>query len=277
MLNSDPRIRIFRHQKNFGVWRTRLDGYLYSRGKYILHFDPGDFYADNLVLEDGYNLVSEYQLDSVRFAIREIYDRENVIDENNTKVITYPKFILQIYYGRIEFPVETVHFGSIWSRIVRASLFSKGLFLLDENILNAYKNLWEDRWWNQIANKNVFSNLVVNRVGYLYFRFVTGEGTIKINTDEQKFRIIKEFIYFLLFDYQMSSRMSDKKSIIEFLWYLSHKEFMYFNYRINLSYLNKKFPIFDLLINKLLNDPFVYKEDKEFLEKLYIRIKKLHE
>jgi glycosyltransferase involved in cell wall biosynthesis len=273
LLNSDPRIRIFRHQKNFGVWRTRLDGYLYSRGKYLLHFDPGDFYADNLVLEDGYNLVTEYQLDSLRFAIREIYDKENVVGENYTKEVTYPKFILQIYYGRIEFPVETVHFGSIWSRIVRSSLFAKGLFLLDENILNAYKNLWEDRWWNQIANRMVFSNLVVNRVGYLYFRFVTGEGTIKINTDEQRFKVIKEFIYFLLFDYQMSSRMSDKKSIIEFLWYLSHKEFMYFNYKINLSYLNKKFPIFDILMNKLLNDPFVYKEDKEFLTNLYYKIK----
>jgi hypothetical protein len=155
LLNSDPRIRIFRHQKNFGVWRTRLDGYLYSRGKYVLHFDPGDFYADNLVLEDGYNLVTEYHLDSVRFAIREIYDRDNVVDEKYTKEVTFPKFILQIYYGRIQFPVETVHFGSIWSRIVRSSLFAKGLFLLDENILNAYKNLWEDRWWNQIANKMV--------------------------------------------------------------------------------------------------------------------------
>ena len=277
LLNSDPRIRIFKHQKNFGVWRARLDGYLYSRGKYILHFDPGDFYADNLVLEDGYNLVSKYKLDSLRFAIREIYDRENVVDEKNTKEVLFPSFILQIYYGRIEFPVETVHFGSIWSRIIRSSIFAKGLYLLDENILNAYKNLWEDRWWNQMANKMVFSNLVVNRIGYLYFRFASGEGTIKLNTDEQKFKVIKEFIYFLLFDYELSSRMDSKKSITEFLWYLSHKEFAYFNYKINLSYLNQKFPIFDILINKLLNDPFVYKEEKEFLQQLYLKIKKLHE
>jgi hypothetical protein len=139
--------------------------------------------------------------------------------------------------------------------------------------LNAYKNLWEDRWWNQIANRMVFSNLVVNRVGYLYFRFVTGEGTIKLNTEEQRFKVIKEFIYFLLFDYQMSSRINDKKSIIDFLWHLSDKEFTYFSYKINLSYLNQKFPIFDILINKLLNDPFVYKEDKEFLTNLYYKIK----
>ena len=277
LLNSDPRIRIFRHQKNFGVWRTRLDGYLYSRGKYILHFDPGDFYADNLVLEDGYNLVNDYQLDSVRFSIREIYNKKNVVDANYTKEIVYPKFILKIYYGTINFPVETVHFGSIWSRIVRSSIFAKGLFLLDENILNAYKNLWEDRWWNQIANKMVFSNLVVNRVGYLYFRFVSGEGTIKLNTDEQRFKVIKEFIYFLLFDYQLSSKMSDKNSIIEFLSYLNNKEFTYFDYKINLSYLNKKFPIFDILINNLINDPFVYKEDKEFLQQLYYKIKASHE
>ena len=36
LLNSDPRIRIFHHMKNLGCWRTRLDGIIYSRGKYII-------------------------------------------------------------------------------------------------------------------------------------------------------------------------------------------------------------------------------------------------
>jgi hypothetical protein len=31
LLETDPRIRIFYHQKNMGLWRTRLNGFLYSR------------------------------------------------------------------------------------------------------------------------------------------------------------------------------------------------------------------------------------------------------
>ena len=269
LLDTDPRVRIFYHSKNMGVWRSRLDGFLYSRGKYILHFDPGDFYADNFVLEDGYNLVSQYNLDSLRFALMEVYNKKNVEDKKNTKTITFYNEYLKIMYGRIEFPVITVHFGSIWNRLTRAAIFTKGLYLLDEYVLNAYKNLWEDRWWNQMANKMSYCNLLVNRVGYLYFRFVTGEGSVKLETDEQKYKTIKEFIYFLLFDYQLSSKYSDKKSVIDFLKALTSKDFQYFEFKLSLNYLNKSFPIFDHLIKCLLNDPYVYNEDKVFLKELF--------
>ena len=273
LLDTDARIRIFYHQKNMGVWRTRLDGFLYSRGKYILFFDPGDFYADNLVLEDGYNLVNKYHLDSVRFALMEVYNRTNIEGEKNQKKITFYKEFLKITYGRLDLPVITVHFGSIWNRLTRAAIFTKGLYLLDEYILNAYKNLWEDRWWNQIANKMCFSNLIVNRIAYLYFRFVTGEGSVKLDTDERKFKTIKEFIYFLLFDYEIHSKHSDKKDIINFLRALTYPNFQYFEFKLNLSYLNQNFPVFFHLINCLLKDPFVYDDDKKFLENLKESIK----
>ena len=38
LLKTDPRIRLFYHLKNMGVWRTRIDGLLYSKGKYVIFF-----------------------------------------------------------------------------------------------------------------------------------------------------------------------------------------------------------------------------------------------
>ena len=73
ILKTDPRIRIFYHTKNMGVWRSRIDGFLYSKGKYVIFFDCGDLYYDNYVLEDMYKLVSEYNLDSVKTVFRTIY------------------------------------------------------------------------------------------------------------------------------------------------------------------------------------------------------------
>jgi hypothetical protein len=60
LLETYPRIRIFTHLRNMGVWRARLNGFLYSRGKYIIHFDTGDLYSDPFVLEDAYNLIEKY-------------------------------------------------------------------------------------------------------------------------------------------------------------------------------------------------------------------------
>ena len=274
LLDTDPRIRIFYHQKNMGVWRSRLDGFLYSRGKYILHFDPGDFYADNYALEDGYNLVSNYNLDSVRFSLMEVYNTSNIEKKDNTKKIVFENYLIKIMYGKINFPIYTVHYGSIWNRLTRAAIFTKGLYLLDEYILNAYKNLWEDRWWNQLTNKICYSNLLVNRIGYLYFRFNNGEGNVKLDTDERKYKTIKEFIYFLLFDYQLSSKYDDKKNIIDFLKELQKKHLQYFEFILSITYLNKSFPIFNHLINCLINDPFVYPEDKQFLKELLYETQK---
>jgi hypothetical protein len=82
LLKSDPRIRIITHLRNMGVWRSRMDGFLYSRGKYVIHFDPSDLYEDNYVLEDLYNIIEKYHLDSVKTFFRTIYQFDNLTSYN---------------------------------------------------------------------------------------------------------------------------------------------------------------------------------------------------
>ena len=60
LMKTDKRIRIFTHLKNMGAWRSRLDAFLYSNAPYVIHFDAGDFYSDNYVLEDIYYLANKY-------------------------------------------------------------------------------------------------------------------------------------------------------------------------------------------------------------------------
>ena len=88
LLNTDPRIRVFHHIKNLGCWRSRMDGFLYSNGKYTLHFDTGDIFIDNYVLEDVYKIAEEYKLDSVRFSFQWV-SRGNFSHNNFRK--TFPK------------------------------------------------------------------------------------------------------------------------------------------------------------------------------------------
>ena len=71
LLETDPRIRIFHHMINLGLYRARLNGILYSRGKYIIAFDAGDLYEDNYVLLDAYNVIKKYNLDSCKFIYRQ--------------------------------------------------------------------------------------------------------------------------------------------------------------------------------------------------------------
>lgn len=133
LFEKDCRIRLFKHKRNMGVWRTRLDGFLYSRGKYILHIDPGDFLSDFYILEELLNLTTKYNLDSARFSFSKVPYQEDLT--NSTKLgvkHTYPNKFTKIIYGRPGYNVHYFGYGTIWNRLIRANVISKGLNFIDE-------------------------------------------------------------------------------------------------------------------------------------------------
>ena len=91
LLEEDSWIRVFTHLKNMGLWRTRVDGFLYSSVKYVIHCDCEDFYYDNYVLEDIYNLIEKYNLDNIKTVFRSInsykYLKNNKLEFKNMNSI----------------------------------------------------------------------------------------------------------------------------------------------------------------------------------------------
>ena len=258
LLKTDPRIRIFTHLKNMGAWRSRLDGFLYSNAPYVIHFDSGDFYSDNLILEDAYNLVTKYNLDSLRFAFQLTKSKKNL--NFHKRVITFQKRDRKIVYRRRIYNIYGYRFGTIWNRLVRANVFLKGLDYLDEYILNAYKNIFEDRWWNTLANNASYSYLMINRIGYIYLKLPGGEGKIRAGDEKRNEKSMKEIIYFWLFDYLISYKKSDKKSIINEIFKYKN------NHVLNFSSIKNNFPPLNHLLDLLINDNFIKNDDKIFLK-----------
>ena len=260
LLKTDPRIRIFTHLKNMGAWRSRLDGFLYSNAPYVIHFDSGDFYSDNLILEDAYYFVTKYNLDSLRFAFQLTKSKKKL--NYHKRIITFKDGDRKIVYGRRKYNIYGYRFGTIWNRLVRANVFLKGLDYLDEYILNAYKNIFEDRWWNTLANNASYSYLMINRIGYIYLKLPGGEGKIRSGNEKKNEKSMKEIIYFWLFDYLISYKKSNKKDIInEIVKYKNNKV-------LNFSSIKNNFPPLNHLLDLLINDNFVKVEDKIFLKSL---------
>ena len=132
------------------------------------------------------------------------------------RIITFKQRERQILYGRRSFSVLGFKYGTLWNRLTKANIFNKGLTYLDEYILNSYKNIYEDRWWNTIANNASNTYLMTNRIGYIYVREQTGEGHIRTGTEKINDKSIKEIILFLLFDYNIAYSKNDKNDIISF-------------------------------------------------------------
>ena len=187
LLEEDSRIRVFTHLKNMGLWRTRVDGFLYSRAKYVIHFDCEDFYYDNYVLEDIYDLIEKYNLDNIKTVFRSInsyrYLKNNKLEfknMNSTKIL-YNKNEMK----KVHSEILGWAFGVIWNRLILSDIYTKGLYLLSDRVLNIYKNQWEDRWWNALADKMCNNFLLVKRYGYIYYYDGKGEGTPKMSTEKE--------------------------------------------------------------------------------------------
>ena len=266
LLENDPRIRVFWHLKNLGIWRSRLDGFLYSRAKYIIHFDMGDLYINNFVLEDFYNIVSKYSLDSLRFSSYTYRNKSNPFDYSH---VTFYNYDLKISYKKRDFDITTYEYGTIWNRLIRANVITKGLYLLDSIILNAYKNMWEDRWWNTLVNKFSNNYVMVNRPGYLYLISFDGEGTMKKGNTTMNDKCIREFIYFWVFDLKLLPKEDNKESIIKTLYKFNQNNNQYLGSPIHLDFISTRFPVYEYFLNLLLNDDYISNKNKDFIRLLY--------
>jgi glycosyltransferase involved in cell wall biosynthesis len=276
IIEFDPRIRVFTQKESYGLWRKRMDGFLYSKGKYILHMDAGDILADNLVLEDIYNIAKKYDLDSVRFSFSKNYYDSDFIEKKNFKdMMVFPSNVTKIVYGRPGYDVHEFGYGTIWNRLVRADMFSKGLDLVDNVILNIKKDFGEDMWWNDLVDRVSFSNLIVNRLGYidLYNKNITFEPLI--GTFKERDKSINEFIYFWYFDLILLPKNDEKKPVINALKKFNDTNNTICEIPMKLSFLKKKSNIFILLIKKLLEDSYVAFVDKIFIKDLSDSIRQI--
>ena len=265
LLETEPRVRIFYHLKNMGKFRSRLDGFLYSRGKYILHFEAGDLFADNYVLEDLYYLITKYNLDSITFSFKIYKKKKN--HSYDIKTMNYPNRSIKIKYGKVRRNVTIFGYGTMFNRLTRANIFTKGIKLFDWYILNAYKNLWEDTWWNKMVNAVSSSHLFFNRIGYIYYTDIN-RNKLKLKTKEERDRTMREFIYFWLFDYQLVSPDNSKKFIINKLRNFNMKNNTFFRQHLNLNYLTTNFTVYEHLLKILMNDPCVSDLNRPFLNDL---------
>ena len=264
LLETDERIRIFHHMTNLGVFRSRIDGILYSRGKYIILFDTGDLYEDKYVLSDAFNIMEKYNLDSCKFLFRMVFDFNNLTDNlvpynlRNKIKIVYDSYRIKRFNDKIFFKC-----GNVWNRLTRADTYIKAILLLNELMLNVYKNFWDDIWLNELINKVSYSYAIIKRVGYVYYYDKKGEGTPQYVTANQKSKMIREYIAFLYYDYNFCVDRSCKNKIIDKLRYYNE-----IDTKNQLKNFIDHFEILNNLLEALIKDSDISKEDRLYCKKL---------
>ena len=87
---EDSRIKLINHNINKGVYFSRVESILFSRGKYIILMDPDDLYLNENLFKELYNYNIKFNLDIIEFTVfQQIEGRRNIF---------YPKKHYESHY-----------------------------------------------------------------------------------------------------------------------------------------------------------------------------------
>ena len=79
---EDHRIKIINHNSNLGVYHSRVEGALNSKGKYILFLDPDDMLLNGNLFKELYNFNNNNNFDIIEFLVYHKKEGKNKIINN---------------------------------------------------------------------------------------------------------------------------------------------------------------------------------------------------
>jgi len=256
---EESRIKLINHSKNLGVYYSRVDAILLSRGKYIILMDPDDMLLNPKLLEMLYDYNLKYNLDIIEFSVICFLEKKGylkIIEKYyhyhnfNKKIIYQPELSDIHFYNYTTKNFSKVQCRVIWNKIIRREILLKSIQYIG---LEYYKKFFitaEDTLINIICFHfaNNYSN--IDLPGYMY-------NIREISMTHGKSNIKKKILFcynHLLYLKKFYLYLKDfNKSRIFFLY-----EFKEINKEIlKLNKLSKKYKIeIEQFFKEILNDKF---------------------
>ena len=176
ILSKDKRIRAVNHYTNLGVYASRVDAFLISKGKYILLMDPDDMLLNPKLFERLYNFNLKYNLDIIEFTTLVYYEkysilkiRKNMYHYHNIKGIIYQPQLSDIFfYHPIHKNISSVQCRNIWNKIIRREVLLNTINYIGNEYYKEFFITAEDTIINILSLHfaNNYTNL--NILGYMY-------------------------------------------------------------------------------------------------------------
>ena len=161
---QDSRIKIINHSKNLGTYRSRVEGVLNSKSKYILFLDPDDMIFNPFLFEKVYKCYYNYNLDIIEYTV--FYLKENINKVYNPnrqtlnhyhnyskKIIYQPELSNIIYYKPNTKNYSSIICRSLWNKIIKRNILLKSIkYIGNSYYQNYYIIVIEDTLLNIIIS-----------------------------------------------------------------------------------------------------------------------------
>jgi glycosyltransferase involved in cell wall biosynthesis len=279
---EDNRIKLINHNINKGVYYSRVESILFSKGKYIILMDPDDLYLNENLFKELYNYNLKYNLDIIEFTVfQQIEGRRNIFYPKKHVESHYHNFsqsiITQPKLSEIMFHIPTNYIytysicRNIWNKMIRRRILLDMHKFIGLDYFNDFVITADDITMNVICFHfaNNYSNIYLP--GYMYnIRSVSmshGNGGVKLT----KIRAINYFLYFKIL-YRYIKHFGINRRIL-FNELRNLKRFLYSIKDNNMSNYENHTRYF---LNEILNDNYTDKIFKSFVIELLLYFENIY-
>lgn len=271
-------IKTINHSKNLGVYYSRIDAVLNSKGEYFLFIDPDDLLLNPFLFEKIYNYNLRLNLDMMEFMVyhkeeekKKIFLHDfhvfNHYHDFNQQIIYQPDLSNILFYIPNSKKYTSIICRTVWNKFIRKTIIIKSIEYTQKFFHDAYLITTDDTIIN-IMNFNFANNYSNIKIpGYLYNIRKNSMSRIDI---ENKHDIIVCYNYLLFFEF-LYDYIKDFKKNLNFLFYdlkvsysyiLKFKEFNKTEYvRNSINFLNE------------INKKDISLDFKKFIQDLINRLK----
>jgi len=274
---EDNRIKLINHSINLGVYNSRVDAILSSKGKYFILIDPDDILINPNLLKELYNYNLKYNLDIIEYTTICHIEKSNNIKiikryyhfHHFSKTIISQPELNDIYYNwnstsRI---LPKVGCKVIWNKIIRRKTLMKSIEYIGKKYYKKFFVTAEDTIINLISFHFAQNYSNIEFPGYMYNirekSMTRGDRTI----DNEILFCYNHLLYFRKF-YAFIKNFNKKRNIL-------FSEMLDLNKRLTKLYFltKKKKQEILILYHEILNDKYAFSQFKRVVKIFTLNIK----
>ena len=202
LMNEDPRIKLFKNEKNRGVLFTRISASLKASGKYITYLDNDDMFSRDDLFNIIYNEIEKNDYDIVEFNGYSTHDYHLINKNKNIKntspfktdiEIKQPE-LSKIFLKRINEDKVELGDNFLWGKIFKIELMKKAINIIGKEKYEQKVLYHDDDCVNLICLQNAKSFKFINIYGIFYY---TNQESI--THSKRPFQICHDILFFFYF------------------------------------------------------------------------------
>ena len=274
---EDNRIKLINHSKNLGVYNSRVDAIISSKGKYFILIDPDDIFVNPNLFQELYNYNLKYNLDIIEYTVICHVEKKNIIKiieryyhfHNFSKTIISQPELDDIYYywNSTSKALSKVGCRVIWNKIIRRKALMKSIEYIGKTYYKKFFVTAEDTIINLITFHFARNYSNIKIPGYMYNirekSMTRGNRTI----NNEILFCYNHLLYFRKF-YSFIKNFNKKR-------YILFSELLDLNKRITLLNFLTKNKMQEILIfyHEIVNDKYAFSQFKRVVKIFSLEIK----